>query len=52
MSDTTTQDDNINVRISKKVKQNLERLAILSKRKVSDYIRLILEDAEKTKKRV
>ncbi len=40
----------INVRIAKEVKDELERLAAKDRRKTSDFIRLILEDYVKQHK--
>ena len=40
------------VRIDAELKEDLEKLAEISRRKVSDYVRLLIEDAikKKTKK--
>jgi len=45
-------DDRILIRIEKKQKEKLEKLALKSKRGLSDYIRLVLADAIVKNKRV
>jgi len=44
-------DESIVIRIEKALKEKLQKLADLSRRSLSDYCRLILEDAKKKQKK-
>ena len=46
------QDDYIAVRVDVKTKQSLQKLADKSNRKLSDYCRLVLQEAIKKNKKV